>query len=218
MCGPAAGPARLVILHGAGLGTRERFKPLRACLAQRSINSLAFDFIGHGETGGSLSESSLKSRVEQACAVIETIGVTQPFTLLGSSMGAYTAVKLLEIYPIETLILFVPGIYNTAAYPIPFGEEFSKVIRQPASWVDSDAWSILSKFRGHLLLVTAGQDDVIPEDVIQRIYASATQASTRARYIVRDSPHLMIHHLSKDRQEFEKVSGLILEQFEKNSP
>jgi uncharacterized protein len=206
--------ARLVILHGAGLGTRERFRPLRACLAEQAISSLAFDFVGHGETGGGLGESSLQSRTEQACAVIEAVGATRPFSVLGSSMGAYNAVKLLELYPIENLILFVPAIYHTAAYSVPFGDAFRRVIREPNSWAGSDAWSILEKFRGRLLLVVAGQDAVIPEDVVQRIYASALNASAHVRYVVPHSPHLLIHYLSHERQEFDHVTGLVQELFE----
>lgn len=211
-------PAQLVILHGAGLGTRDRFRPFRTCLAQQGISSLVFDFIGHGETGGCLSESSLQRRTEQACAVIETMGITCPFSLLGSSMGGYIAVKLLEIYSIENLILFVPAMYHPAAYAVPFGEAFTQVIRQPNSWVASDAWRILETFRGRLLLVVAGQDDVIPQDVIRRIYASASNASTRTRYIVPHSPHLLIHYLSQERQEFEHVIGLVRKHLDGRNP
>jgi uncharacterized protein len=211
-------PARLVILHGAGLGTRDRFRPFRTRLAQAGVSSLAFDFIGHGETGGQLSESSLQRRTEQACAVIETVTVTHPFSVLGSSMGAYTAVKLLEIYPVENLILFVPAMYDAAAYSVPFGAEFTHVIRRPHSWVDSDAWRILGSFRGRLLLIVAEQDDVIPADVIRRIDASAGNASARMAYTVPHSPHLLIHHLSQEPQEFEHVIGLVREQLgEKNA-
>jgi uncharacterized protein len=210
-------PARLVILHGAGLGTRDRFRPFRTCLAQHGISSLAFDFIGHGETGGDLSESSLQRRTEQACAVIESVGVTRPFSLLGSSMGGYNAVKLLEIYPIENLILFVPAMYGTAAYAVPFGEAFTRVIRQPNSWAESDAWRILGAFRGRLLLVMAGLDDVIPEDVVRRIYASAVNASLRTSYAVARSPHLLIHYLSQEPREFEHVIGLVREHLDEKS-
>jgi uncharacterized protein len=210
--------ARLVLLHGAGLGTRERFGPFRRGLAEQGITSLAFDFIGHGETGGHLSESSLQSRTEQACAVIEAAGVRCPFSVLGSSMGGYNAVKLLEIYPIENLILFVPAMYHPAAYAIPFGEAFSRIIREPQSWKGSDAWRILETFRGRLLLVSAGLDDVIPEGVLQRIYVSATNASARTRYVVPNSPHLLIHYLSQEPQEFDHVTGLVCHLFDRGEP
>jgi hypothetical protein len=55
-------------------------------------------FAGHilvGDTGGDLKSSSLKSRTEQACAVIGAAGLTRPFSVLAASMGGYTAVTLL---------------------------------------------------------------------------------------------------------------------------
>jgi pimeloyl-ACP methyl ester carboxylesterase len=200
---------RLVLLHGAGLGTRDRYRYFRTCLTQRSIGSLAFDFIGFGETGGEISESSLQSRTEQACAVIDAMNVGTPLSLLGSSMGAYTAIKLSEIYPIESIILFVPAMYDVAAYAVPFGEEFTRIIRKPNSWAASDAWSIIRTFTGRLLLVIAGQDDVIPKDVVRRIYEAATNASKRELYVVPHSPHLLLHYLSQNHQECENVIELV---------
>jgi fermentation-respiration switch protein FrsA (DUF1100 family) len=76
-------------------------------------------------------------------------------------------------------------------------------------WADSDAWSILESFHGRLLLVVAGRDDVIPEDVIRRIYTSAVNASAHESYIVPRSPHLLIHYLSQERREFERVIELV---------
>ncbi len=190
------------------MGTRERYRDFRARLAQGAIGSLAFDFVGWGETGGDVGESSLQSRTEQACAVIEAVDLKPPLCLFGASMGGYTTVKLLERYPVESVILFVPAIYDSAAYPVPFGEEFSKIIRKPESWAASDAWEILQRFRGRLLVVAAGQDTVIPQDVIQRIHAAAANAAEREIYTVEQSPHLLIHYLSQNERECERVVEL----------
>lgn len=200
---------QIVLLHGAGLGTRDRYRHFRTRLAQHSIGSLAFDFIGFGETGGDIGESSLQSRTEQACTVINAMNIGTPFCLLGSSMGAYTAIKLSEIYPIDSIILFVPAMYDIAAYSVPFGNEFTQIIRKPNSWAASDAWSILQAFTGRLLLVVAERDDVIPQDVIRRIHEAATNASKQELYIVPHSPHLLIHYLSQHLQECERVIGLV---------
>jgi pimeloyl-ACP methyl ester carboxylesterase len=200
---------QLVLLHGAGLGTRDRYRHFRTCLAQRSIGSLAFDFVGFGETGGDIGESSLKGRTEQACAVIDAREIRPPFCLLGASMGAYTAVKLSEIHAVDSIILFVPAMYDAAAYAVPFGKAFTRVIRKPNSWVASDAWRILASFRGRLLLVVAGRDDVIPDDVIRRIYDSAVNASAREICVLPQSPHLLVHYLSQNRQECERVLDLV---------
>ncbi|MBN2005269.1 MAG: alpha/beta fold hydrolase [Anaerolineae bacterium] len=199
----------LVMLHGAGMGTRDRYRDFRTRLAQRSLGSVAFDFVGFGETGGDVGESSLQSRTEQACAVIKALGLNPPLRLFGASMGGYTAVKLLEFYPVESAILFVPAMYDIAAYSVPFGEEFSKIIRKPESWVASDAWKILQKFRGRLLVVAAGQDNIIPHDVIRRIAEAAANTAEREIYTVRQSPHLLIHYLSQDERECGQVVELV---------
>jgi hypothetical protein len=85
-------------LHGAGNANRENFRLFRKQLLNGGISSAAFDFVGHGDTGGELKRSSLLSRTRQACRVIDCLSVQQPFSVIAASMGVYTAVKLLECY------------------------------------------------------------------------------------------------------------------------
>jgi uncharacterized protein len=203
------GAVRLILLHGAGLGLRERYRRLRLDLAEDSINSMAFDFTGFGETGGDIRTSSLRSRTEQACAVINSVAKDLPLCLLGASMGAYTAVKLLQFYPVECLILFVPAMYHVDAYAVPFTSAFTEIIRKSKSWAGSDAWEILNGYKGRLLIINAGKDDIIPRDVIERIYEAGAHASRREIYTVRQSPHLLIQHLAQEEREYKKVAGLI---------
>ncbi len=81
-------PPRLLLLHGGGQSNRGRFRLLREHLLSHAVGSVAFDCIGHGETGGDLRQSSLQSRTKQACAVIDALALPQPFSILGASMGA----------------------------------------------------------------------------------------------------------------------------------
>src|SRR3954471_3945399 len=57
-------------IHGAGNSARGGYVIPRGELAARGIGTTAFDCIGHGETGGTLAESSVASRTRQAEAVI----------------------------------------------------------------------------------------------------------------------------------------------------
>ncbi|NWK77525.1 S9 family peptidase [Aquitalea sp. LB_tupeE] len=187
--------AHLLLLHGAGNGQRAPFLPLRQTLQQQDIASTAFDFVGHGETGGSLMGSSLAHRVHQAKLVLAASGLhTQPLALLGSSMGAYIAIRLLSEIQCSHLILQVPGVYTPAAFTVPFGPAFSTVLRQPDSWQKSDAWDRLAGFRGHLLLVEAEHDAVIPRALTERLYASATKAKSRSRLLIDGAGHLLAAH------------------------
>ena len=197
---------RAIVLHGAGQSSRERFSRLRAHLNTRGLPSVGFDFIGHGETGGRLTGSSLSSRTEQATAVIRQT-CKEPLTLIAASMGAYTAILLTRVFRVTNLVLLVPAVYTSRAYHLPFGPEFSAAIRTPYSWKDSDAFGILEAFTGNLLVVAAENDSVIPEEVIDMIRQSAVLARSRHVYTVPGSAHLRLFPRDGD---FNSVIDLII--------
>ena len=186
---------RLLVLHGAGQSCRERFLQLREHFFTHSVGSVAFDCIGHGDTGGDLRSTSLRSRTEQACAVIEAIDLARPLSVFGASMGGYTGVTLLPRYPVENLILVGPAMYAAEAYAVPFGAGFTEIIRRPRSWEGSDAWALLAGFTGRLLIVAGEHDAVIPPDVIRSSHDSARQARERTLYVARGASHLIITDL-----------------------
>jgi pimeloyl-ACP methyl ester carboxylesterase len=186
-----------VVLHGAGQSESARFSRLRQELFDRGILSAAFDFIGHGRTGGNLQGSSLRQREEAAAAVIRFTG-QEPLTLIGASMGGHTAIRLTRRFTVEALVLLVPAVYARQARDLPFGPEFSAAIRRPMSWLDSDAFDILSDFRGNLLVVAAESDEVIPRPVIERIHASAARARTREIHTVPGSGHRSLFPREED--------------------
>ena len=204
--------ARSLILHGGGGSSRSKFSYLRERLFKKGISSCAFDFIGHGDTGGNLKNSSLLERTEQACTVIDSQPVKQPLTVIGASMGADTAVKLIDRYPVENLILLVPAIYTTEAYPVPFNDGFTQIIRKPDSWEHSDAWELLADFRGKLFIVAAEFDRVIPYGVIEKIYSSAVRAQNRELYIAPGVSHFVFTELrAKNPKAFEHVLDMMVE-------
>lgn len=177
-----------VILHGAGKSSRARFKKLRHALNKKGLSSMSFDFVGHGESEGELKNSSLEKRFEQAKLTIKQHSPDFS-TLIASSMSAYTAIKLTEIFPIKNLILMVPAVYTSKAYTLTFGPSFSKTIREKNSWLNSDAFSILKEFKGNLLIIAAQNDEVIPPLVLERIYSSASSAKSKKLHIIPNAEH-----------------------------
>ena len=195
----------IFILHGAGKSNRNRFRPIREDFWAQGIASVAFDLIGHGNTGGELRRSSLISRTQQACAVIDALSLPQPLGILAASMGAYTAVKLLDYYPVDRLVLMVPAMYAAEAYTAPFDQGFTEIIRYPHSWLTSDAWEILKRYTGQLLIVAAEHDRVIPDEVIRLIEASAIKASSCRLYTAPNTSHNIITDLRGSQSEHLKV-------------
>jgi uncharacterized protein len=202
---------RVLILHGAGNANRGYFRLFREQLLIHGISSVAFDFVGHGDTGGELKSSSLISRTRQACRVVDSVGIQQPFSVIAASMGAYTAVKLLEYYQIKNMILLVPAMYTASAYTIPFNEGFTDIIRQPESWEHSDAWNLLSGYRGRLLIIAAENDKIIPKGVINKIYDSAVNAKERKLFVAPRASHLVFTDLrTNDPESFCNIFGQIV--------
>ncbi|WP_230414319.1 alpha/beta fold hydrolase [Collimonas silvisoli] len=212
---PGASSSHALILHGAGSSSRATASRsgLRPALQARGVGSTSFDCIGHGDTGGSLQNSSLSSRTRQAEAVIAARNLAQPLVIFGSSMGAYNAIKLTQTHEVAALILIVPGVYTPAAYDVPFGPRFSEIIRRDRSWADSDAWPILAEFKGDLLLIAAEHDAVIPLEIPERLLLSARQARSRQLRVVAGTDHNCLFPLvSAERPaEFDELMGLIVD-------
>ena len=198
------------IFHGAGISDRTRYAKFRTFLGEENINSCAVDFIGHGETGGSMSDSSLEKRTLQAKAVINSFDIQKPLKIIGSSMSGHNAIKLTELFEVESLILFVPGIFCTSSYSVPFGPEFSKLIRENESWQDSDAWEILGKYTGKLLIIAGEKDEVIPLHLIQKIYDGAVHSYQKELIVVPGATHSVLKFLEENPNEKDSVFKKII--------
>ena len=180
-----------LVLHGAGAACQRRVEPLCRALASRGFAPLSFDFSGHGLSSGSIAASSIRKKVDEALGVTRWLDPLSPLSVCAFSMAGEVALRLLPQMNqrVENLILFAPAIYDVAAYDVPFGPEFSNIIRAAGSWRRSDAPALLRGFKGQLLIVIGDHDEVIPPEVIE-ILCSAATAAARVRVLrLRDAPH-----------------------------
>jgi pimeloyl-ACP methyl ester carboxylesterase len=177
--------ATVVLLHGAGLGSKERLLPLLEEFVARGCRGLALDFSGHGESSGALGELSLKKRFEQAVAVIDaTLPADAPLILVGFSMSGQTVADLAGHYGQRAVALGLcaPAVYGAEAWPVPFGNgdsRFSEIIRTPDSWRQAPALGVLRAYAGRAVLAVPGTDTVIPPAVTEAVTEALT---TRARF------------------------------------
>lgn len=208
---PAGSKPKALILHGSGKSNRLRYDYIRFPLAQNGISTCAFDFIGHGETGGDMTSTSLRERTQQVAAVIDQLKLLQPLGLIGGSMGAYTAIKLTELYQVDRLVLAVPAIYSKDVYKLSFGKDLTERLREGEGWRDSDAWDILRKFNGKLLIVAAENDEIIPHEVPERIYAAAHNSKSRKIFVLKKAPHQIREYLldPKNQSVFREYYALV---------
>jgi len=179
-----------VSFHGAGASVQETLLNVIAKpMSVQAMNILAIDFSGHGISTGILTQGSLKKRVLEAQAAINGYANTQKLVVCGASMGGYIAIKMLESYPVDTLILFCPALYDGKAYDVQFDQGFTDIIRQHESWRNTDVTKALEAFTGNLLIVMGEQDTVIPAGVIEIIDQHTPNTRKKEIYTIPECPH-----------------------------
>ncbi len=200
---------RILFLHGAGNATRQRSFYLADSLATRGYDSFCFDFSGHGESTGTMRESSLARRVIQAQAAIKFMGDPAPDILIGSSMGAYIAASLASSTALRMLILMCPALYADEAYRIPLDQEFTSILRRPSSYRDASVLKSLASFSGKVLLLIGEEDKVIPGEVMNMYRASFPRAALCRSAVIPNAPH-KLHVWGAERPENrEKIIKII---------
>lgn len=199
----------VLFLHGGGLKTtRKRYEKLRIDLLNNNIFSYAFDFIGHGDNNEDLYNTSLHSKVLQAKTFIDEF-IKVPFSIVGASMGGYISIKLLEMYDIKSLILFVPAIYSDKAYDINFGNDFSEILRKEGSWKESNTFSILKKYKNKVLLISVNNDLVIPLELTNELRKSLEDNINFKDYIIKNDTHSVFDYLY-EREEYKNILSEII--------
>ncbi|WP_031487379.1 alpha/beta fold hydrolase [Streptomyces bicolor] len=211
--GDAGGPdtATVVLLHGAGIGNKERLLPLLAEFVSRGCRGLAFDFSGHGESTGALRELSLRRRYEQAVAVIDArVPTDGPLILVGFSMSGQTVADLVGHYGerVAAIGLCAPAVYTHEAWDVPFGDgdgRFSRIIRRPDGWRGAPALDVLRAYEGRAVLAVPGTDAIIPTAVTQAVQDSLAARAQFTRFDVPDAEHMLglwFQEHAEDRREF----------------
>ncbi|MET9828707.1 alpha/beta fold hydrolase [Streptomyces sp. NPDC006385] len=206
-----AGAATVVLLHGAGNGSKERLLPLLAEFVSRGCRGLAFDFSGHGESTGELRELSLRRRFEQAVAVIDArVPADGPLILVGFSMSGQTVSDLVAHYGerVAAVGLCAPAVYAEEAWDVPFGAgdgRFSEIIRRPDGWRGAPALDVLRAYEGRAVLAVPGTDAVIPPAVTEAVQDALAARARFTRFEVPDAEHrlgLWFQEHAEDRREF----------------
>jgi len=187
----------ILVMHGAGKSSCQGFANLQEFLGRHSIETITFDFLGHGETGGDISTSSLDNRTEQALRVIDHLGIAKNLNVMGFSMGAHNAVKIAAHVPPDRLGLAIPAVYTKKASSINFGPSFSSCIRRTKSWEDSECFSHIANFKGKLLVISAENDAVIPSEIPCLLIEKAKSCISAEHHRIKKAGHNLAEHFTQ---------------------
>lgn len=98
----------IFVCHGlASNKDRGSYKALCEKAVEEGFNAVRFDFRGNGESGGEFSEQTVKSKVEDLKAVVNSFE-PERYVLFGSSFGGKTAFHATEYLEPEALVLQKP--------------------------------------------------------------------------------------------------------------
>jgi pimeloyl-ACP methyl ester carboxylesterase len=200
----------ILIMHGAGSSSCQGFANLQVFLGLHSIETITFDFLGHGETGGDMSVSSLDARTEQALGVINHLNLQQNLNVMGFSMGAHNAVKIAARVSADRLGLAIPAVYSSKASTIKFGPSFTSCIRRYRSWEDSECFSHIESFKGKLLVISAEKDAVIPSEIPCRLVEKAKNCISAEHHCIRKAGHDLAAHFTRSPQSRQLTLNSIL--------
>ncbi|MCL2466455.1 MAG: alpha/beta hydrolase [Micrococcales bacterium] len=196
-----------LLLHGAGKATRQRGRPIADMLESLGHGSYAFDFVGHGETGGDLEGTTLRMRHEQAEAALSVLNGR--CAVVGFSMGGEIAIRIGVQHKFPVILLFYPAIYAAEAYDQPFGSAFSETIRKEGSWMSSDAFQLLSQYEGRVGIVIGSDDKIIPKGVVSELTRSATSAETIVVERVPKGSHLLMNDLIERPEAMARIGRIL---------
>lgn len=187
----------VLIMHGAGTSSSKGFLNLKTYLHNHDFETITFDFLGHGDTGGKLQNSSLEKRTEQALAVVHKFNLYKDLNIIGFSMGAHNALQISAQTSAARLGLAIPAIYSAKAETVTFGPSFTSCIRRHRSWEDSSCFSIIENFRGKLLVISAEKDNVIPAEIPCRLIERARNCLNAEHHCIRQAGHDLGTHFNK---------------------
>ncbi len=201
----------VVILHGAGSSSRNRYDEFARIIQSWDIGVILFDFSGHGSSSGNIKESSLKKRFSQARYVIDTLlPAGSEFYIIGFSMGAQIACDLLKNYTerIPAVLFGCPGIYDQEAKSIPFGnKEFTNILRTTNSWQNSDAFEAIRLFKGTTIIAIGADDTVIPKGIVDKLIDNAVNGVI---YRYENVDHQLAKWLSGNPEELSSLISKLL--------
>jgi pimeloyl-ACP methyl ester carboxylesterase len=185
-------------LHGAGPSNRARAGYITERLCKSGVSSFRFDFSGHGDSSGTMAESSLAKRLTQARAAARFLDPNRKPILIGTSMGAHLAARLATEVEARSLILFCPAAYAAEAENVSFGSGFTELIRTPNSFRDSLAFAGVREFHGDCLIIIGDSDEIIPRPVLDAYYENASTARSRTLTKIKGAPHAIHAWIDKE--------------------
>ena len=159
----------LIIYGGSRDFSQEKLVDIKTMLCKDRFVAVSFDFRGMGADSENFENTGLYTRINDARAILRQLILTFPASriyVLAVSMGGYIA-TFLDSREIAGMVMVEPAAYDKKAVreKIPFGPEFSKLIRVPKSYLNTDAFARMEDFWQVRTTILAFEDDNIVNEI-----------------------------------------------------
>ncbi len=203
----------LLFLHGAGASDKSRTIWLAEYLARAWIDSVGFDFSGHGESTKEVN-CSIRKRVLETRKILEECFMEgESIILCAFSMSGQVVMELLmEMHDrVEMCFLCAPALYHCDAVDLEFGEKFTKLLREDKSYHMNNSLEALENYHGKIVLVIWDQDTVIPYDIPNIIEASHKNGIFK-KYIIPNAPHMLALWTTESHENLETLGAILVDE------
>ena len=188
----------VLFVHGWG-GSQQQYLARAHAVAALGSVCLTFDLGGHAGTQPLRETVSRESNLRDVVAAYDALADhplvdRSVIAVVGSSYGGYLATILTTMRPVAWLALRVPALYVDSGWELPklqlHKDQDLRAYR--SSFVaarTNRALRACAEFKGDVLLVESGHDDIIPPAVIVSYREACLQARSLTYRCMADADH-----------------------------
>lgn len=197
---PDPSGAGVLFVHGLGSSRATNVERAQAVAQAHAATCLAIDLGGHGDSAGRLSEMTPRRNLADVVAahdLLASVPGVDP-TRIGvcaASYGAYLAILLSALRPVQRLLLRAPALYADECFDRVLGQ------RRPGDATTAPTpLAHLALFPGPVTIVESERDEVISPTTV----AAYLEAQPRAVHVVQPEAR---HALTDPRwrAEFQRI-------------
>ena len=196
----------VLFVHGWGGSQQQYLARAREVAALGSV-CLTFDLGGHAGTQPQRETVSRESNLRDVLAAYDTLAAhpsvdPSAIAVVGSSYGGYLATILTTMRPVAWLTLRVPALYIDTGWELPKlqlhkEQDLRSYRRSFVAAQTNRALRACADFRGDVLLVESGHDDIIPPAVIVSYREACLQARSLTYRCMADADHGLSDEISQ---------------------
>lgn len=188
----------VVIFHGRG-SSKKRYHDRGIKFAEKGFLTLIFDFRGCGESDGDFSKQTISMGYEDTVAGYEFLKKhplcdRSRIGVFGGSFGGYQAALLAGQYPITSLVLSVPAIYQDEWWglvPETLDPEKRALYNLKSGFEKTKAIKAIQKYQGKILVIEHEKDEVVPRRIPESYFDNTLNAKLKEKRMIPDAPHAL---------------------------